>query len=52
MGNGRRGSDRSENRLELVTWQRQHSLLAESFQAIATSLLLTNQDGEPSRGFC
>ena len=49
MGNGRRGSDRSENRLELVTWQRQHSLLAESFEAIATSLLLTNQDGEPAR---
>ena len=49
MGNGRRGPDRSENRLELITWQRQHSLLAESFQAIATSLLLTNQDGEPAR---
>ena len=41
--------DRSGNRLELITWQRQHSLLAESFQAIATSLLLTNQDGDPAR---
>ncbi len=51
MGNGRRGGppEGSENRLELITWQRQHSLLAESFQAIATSLLLTNQDGEPAR---
>ena len=49
--NGRRGGtpDRSGNRLELITWQRQHSLLAESFQAIATSLLLTNQDGDPAR---
>ena len=41
--------DQLKNRLELVTWQRQHSLLAESFQAIATSLLLTNQDGDPAR---
>ena len=51
MENSRPGGrpDRSGNRLELITWQRQHSLLAESFQAIATSLLLTNQDGDPAR---
>ena len=51
MENSRGGGppDQLKNRLELITWQRQHSLLAESFQAIATSLLLTNQDGDPAR---
>jgi succinoglycan biosynthesis transport protein ExoP len=35
-----------EERLELVAWQRQHSIMAESFRAVLTSILFSGQNGD------
>jgi capsular exopolysaccharide synthesis family protein len=38
-----------EERLELVAWQRQHSIMARSFRAVLTSILFSGQNGDRPR---
>jgi capsular exopolysaccharide synthesis family protein len=42
-------SHKLEERLELVAWQRQHSIMARSFRAVLTSILFSGQNGDRPR---
>ena len=41
----------AEAKIELVTWQRQRSLLAECFRTVLTSIMFSEQDGHRPRIF-